>query len=105
MNSETDDLEAPKLAELQESILDSATLNDLFRDLRVCTEVIEVIPRASRHQMVAERTLTLEEAKEKILSGAINGLQIRYRYEGAEWWDTLLRLPQGVRIVRIRHEF
>lgn len=105
MSTEIETTETPKLAELHEAILDAETLGRLFRDLELCTTVIEIVPRAARHQMVVEPSLTLEEARNKILNGTLSGAQIRYQYEGADWWDTLIRTPQGVRIVRIRHDF
>jgi hypothetical protein len=32
-------------------------------------------------------------------------VQLRYRYRGRQWWDTLLRTEDGVRIVRIEQPF
>ena len=105
MNSEQPAIEAPKLAELQDAILDAETLECLFRDLELCTEILGVMPRRARNQMVPDVNVTLSDAKALLMGGAVSGVQIRYRYEGGEWWDTLMRLPQGVRLVRIRHEF
>ena len=34
------------------------------------------------------------------------GLQVRYRHDGREWWDTLLALsPGGFRLVRIEQRW
>ena len=49
--------------------------------------------------------LTLADARRLLEERAVRGLQIRYRYDGADWWDTLMVLPEGWRLVRIRHEF
>jgi len=35
----------------------------------------------------------------------VRGLQIRYRHEDAEWWDTLMNQGERWRLVRIRHEW
>lgn len=104
MNSEQPAIEAPKLVELQDAILDAETLECLFRDLELCTEILGVTPRRARNQMVPDVNITLTDAKTLLVSGAVSGLQIRYRYEGAEWWDTLMRIPTGIRLVRIRHD-
>jgi hypothetical protein len=104
-DNSTVEQDQPKLADLHEAILDAATLERLFQDLAFCTEIIEIIPRYARHLLVAEQTVSLDQARELLLSGEARGVQIRYRYEGAQWWDTLMRTPEGVRIVRIRHEF
>jgi hypothetical protein len=55
--------------------------------------------------MVTEQSLSLEQARQLLLEGRARGIQIRYHYDGADWWDTLMRTPQGIRLVRIRHEF
>ena len=97
-----------KLPDLQQSVLDPGTLAALFLDLETCTEIIEIIPKAAAEGYVAEHTeITLSEAKDLLLSGQIRGLQIRYLYQGSQWWDTLLPAPggEGFRIVRIQHDF
>lgn len=97
----------PKLPDLNEAVLDAATLEQLFRDLEACVQITEIIPKLAERRMVTDQTskLTLAQARELLLSGKARGIQIRYRYEGADWWDTLMQTPQGVRLVRIRHEF
>lgn len=101
----TTESEVPKLPELHEAILDADTVERLFRDLEMCTEIVEILPRFARNQMVTEQTISLAQARALLLNGQARGLQVRYRYGGAEWWDTLMRVPEGIRIVRIRHEF
>jgi len=105
MSDSSDELVLP---ELQQSSLDPDTLAQLFIDLATCTEIIEVIPKAAAEGYVPEAsTLGLEDARQLLLSGQIRGLQIRYRYQGCQWWDTLLPDPAtgGFRIVRIQHDF
>lgn len=104
--SETPD--TPELPDLQQSVLDPETLAQLFVDLGSFTEIVEVIPKAMAEGYVPESsTITLEEGREMLLSGAVRGLQIRYRYQGSQWWDTLLPDANsgGFRIVRIQHDF
>ncbi|MCP5537685.1 MAG: hypothetical protein H7A51_15810 [Akkermansiaceae bacterium] len=96
------------LPDLQQSLLDPATLEQLFIDLGALTEITEIIPKAAAEGYVPEHTrITLDEAKDLLLSGSIRGLQIRYNYQGSQWWDTLLPAPhgEGHRIVRIEHNF
>lgn len=106
--NEPDQGAQPELPELQQSVLDTETLAQLFSDLASLTEVLEVIPKALSQGYVAEQSeLGLEEGRQMLLAGAVRGLQIRYRYQGCQWWDTLLPDPQsgGFRIVRIQHDF
>lgn len=96
------------LPDLQQSVLDAATLEQLFADLAACTEIIEIIPKQVAEGYVSEHSsLALDEAYAMLLGGQVRGLQIRYRYHESQWWDTLLPAPggDGFRIVRIEHKF
>lgn len=100
--------DAAEMPDLQQSVLDPETLAQLFSDLGSLTEILEVIPKALAEGYVAESsTITLEEGRKMLLSGVVRGLQIRYRYQGSQWWDTLLpdASTGGFRIVRIQHDF
>ncbi|MBX3743796.1 MAG: hypothetical protein KF833_00665 [Verrucomicrobiae bacterium] len=101
----TGDGDEGPLPELNQAVLDSETLGRLFRDLSQCAEIVEVIPKFADRRMVEEGRLTLEEARALLESGAVRGVQVRYRYQGADWWDTLMVTGAGVRLVRIRHDF
>ena len=105
MNTDNSPDDDSKLPDLNEAILDAATIEQLFRDLEACTQITEIIPKFAERRMVTEQTLSLEQARQLLLGGQARGIQIRYRYDGADWWDTLMQTPQGIRLVRIRHEF
>ncbi|MBK9992313.1 MAG: hypothetical protein IPP19_16735 [Verrucomicrobia bacterium] len=92
---------APKLPALQQTVLDEATLDALFRDLAQCTQILAVIPKGAPQAYAAERGIDLEAARAGLASGIFRGVQVRYRYDGQEWCDTLLATPGGVRLVRI----
>lgn len=92
-----------ELPDLNQAILDPETLADLFRDIAACTELIAVIPKRSG-LFCDPSPVGLEEGHRLLRDGDVRGLQIRYLHAGGEWWDTLIRLPQGVKLVRIRHD-
>ncbi len=92
---------APRLPDVQQSVLDDATLQALFRDLAQFTQILAVIPKMSAAAMVAETSLNLENAHDGLRSGAYRGVQVRYRYDNQEWCDTLLNTPAGIKLVRI----
>jgi len=94
----------PDLPVTHESILDADTLNQLFEDVSQCTHLIEVIVKYGRHTQTPDANHTLAEAKQLLADGSARGIQLRYQYDGAQWWDTLMRTPAGTRIVRIRHD-
>ncbi len=93
-----------RLREFHEAFIDPETLNQLFRDLEGASEVLAVMAKGGGRDRAHGGALTLEEGRELFLSKQVKGLQIRYRYEGAEWWDTLMHTPGGVRIIRIEQE-
>ena len=98
----------PELPDLQQSVLDPDTLAQLFSDLGSLTEILEVIPKALAESYVPESSeIGLDEGRRMLLSGVVRGLQIRYQYQGSQWWDTLLpdAASGGFRIVRIQHDF
>lgn len=104
-----------QLPELNQAVLDWETVERLLDDVAKCGQLLEVIQKYSSKRMVAspaetapatstEPTLTLDNARDLLRRGEAHGIQLRYRFEGAVWWDTLLRHPEGYRLVRIRHE-
>ena len=98
-----------ELPDLQQSVLDPETLKDLFNDLGALTKIIEIIPKTKETGYVDEQTsnLTLDDAYSMLMSAAVRGVQIRYQYQGSQWWDTLLPDAESnhFRIVRIQHDF
>lgn len=91
-----------QLPALQQTVLDLATVEALFRDLAACTRVHTVRPKYAPGAHAPAETLTLEQARVRLFAGLLLGVQIRYAYEGHEWCDTLLRRPAGLTLVRIR---
>jgi len=35
----------------------------------------------------------------------VGGMQIKYLYEGLEWWDTLMWVGENIRLIRIAHDW
>lgn len=93
--------------ELHQSEVDEATIRQLFADVANHAELIEIIPKHGPGYVQENPAQpTLAQALDLILSRALRGLQLRYRYAGKTWWDTLMPLPGGLfRIVRIEHDF
>lgn len=94
----------PELPTINEAILDANTLSQLFEDVSRCTHLIEIIVKRDPRSQTPDATHTLDEARQMLEEGAAMGIQLRYSYDGAQWWDTLIRTPAGIRIVRIRHD-
>ncbi len=95
-----------ELPALHQGVLDAATLDQLVIDIETCTEVLEVIPKFGAESYVGEdEVIDLRKAISMLGEGQLRGVQIRYKYDGSQWWDTLMGTPKGVRLVRIQHDF
>ncbi len=88
---------------VQEALLDEPTTRQLFFDIEHAAELIDVVykgPGARRADPVPA-TPSLADAHRALASG--HAVQLRYRFGGEEWWDTLIGTEAGVRLVRISH--
>lgn len=92
------------LPELQDALLDLSVVEQLFRDIAACAEVLEVLPKFADRSYVTAK-VTLAEAHDLLLSHQARAIQIRYRYDGKEWWDTLMNLNGQFRLVRMEQNF
>jgi hypothetical protein len=91
----------PELAALHEALLDAATLDALCADLTVHADLLDVIVKPGLGR-AEPQPVGLAPAIAALKSGTTRGVQLRYRWDGAEWRDTLLAMPGGVRLVRMR---
>ena len=90
------------LPDLHEALLDDATLSQLFFDLEAAAQVIDVRLKTRPGAHADGETVSLESARHALASGAAIGAQIRYLHGNTEWWDTLMRTAEGVRLIRIQ---
>lgn len=96
-----------ELAPLHNATVDRATVNQLFDDIAECTQLIEIMAKQGGQKRVREgESFTLTTAREALLSNSLVAVQIRYVFNGEQWWDTIMAMPDGAfRIVRIRQPF
>jgi hypothetical protein len=92
----------PPLPEVFESVLSWATLDDLLRDISVATEVLGIMVKGHPLAHAGHIGADLAAARSALRDGSAIAVQIRYRHQGAEWRDTLMRVGNGVRVVRIQ---
>lgn len=90
------------LAELTQADLDPATLAALFDDLERHAEVLDAYLKGAATVATAAADTPLRAAQAALQTGQARGVQIRYRWGGEEWRDTLIRTDAGVRLVRAR---
>lgn len=93
-------------APLQDVLVDETTVGQLFFDIRHAAELVAVIAKAPNQRRAGEPVLdhsALDAAHAAFLRGDLVGVQLRYRFAGEEWWDTLTHTAAGIRLVRISH--
>lgn len=88
---------------LHDLILDDDTVGQLFFDVGAAAELVGVTVKRLGAQRAEGGEVTLEDAQRLFAARAVGGVQLRYRFAGEEWWDTLAHTPVGVRLVRISH--
>ena len=88
---------------LSESVLDSQTLHQLLFDIENAATLIGISVKSKPTENAENSALPLSQIAEALLAKRILGVQIRYLHQGREWWDTLLCVPDGTRLVRIEH--
>lgn len=93
------------LPEMRTGLLDDEGVQALFRDIGALAQVDEIIVKDRPGRVDDGRQFALEDVARLILAREVRGVQIRYRHDGVCWWDTLMCVPEGVKLVRIRHEF
>ncbi|MFI5299637.1 MAG: hypothetical protein ACHREM_16245 [Polyangiales bacterium] len=96
------------LPTLHDVVLDEAAVDALFRDVAASPKLVGVaVKRAGGlhgEDAGADLLAALSEARRALREGAAFAVQLRYQRDGREWWDTLMRVPEGVRLVRIAHD-
>ena len=93
-----------ELPQLQQVEVDDALLDALVTDLSALTEILCVMPKAGSGR-VLPKTMPLDEGVQMLRGNNLRGLQVRYRYDGDEWWDTLMQTPNGIRLTRIKQQY
>ena len=95
--------DGPPMPEMCDATLSAEDVANLFNDLAACTKILAVQEKGAEHSYAAPGPAQLESARNRMLGGDVRGLQIRYVYQSREWTDTLMRLPDGIRLVRCQH--
>lgn len=97
------DLPEP-IAPLQVAELDRDTLSELVTDIEALGEELEIIVKRGPGYAESHGEISIANAVELLTRGLARGVQLRYRYRGVDWWDTLMRTADGVRLVRTQQE-
>jgi hypothetical protein len=99
---ESFELDGHPLPEMHDAMLDEATLGQLAFDIASSAKVLEVRTKAAASAYALGAPAGLTQAIEGLVAGTVLGVQVRYLFDNTEWCDTLLRVPEGVRLVRVK---
>jgi hypothetical protein len=100
------DHEAP-LPDVHDKVLEGRAVEEWIHGVRECGALHEIVVRGGGAYSDAPIAVTerdaakhLDDAMAHLRKGA--SVQLRYHFDGVEWWDTLMPLVGGkVRLVRI----
>lgn len=96
--------EGPPVPLMVDGVIEATTLRQLFADLASSATVVGVREKRSPSAYANADESTPDTAFARLLSGVARATQVRYRFDGHEWTDTILSVPGGFRVVRCRHE-
>lgn len=91
-----------ELPELHDEVIDDEVVAELFRDLGALTRVLEIQEKGAAKGHAERLEPNLEDARARYVAGEIRALQILYVYEDETWCDTLMRVPEGTRVLRMK---
>lgn len=89
------------LPPIHDAPLAPAAIDALFADLELVADALEITARSANARRADSTRLTLADARAALDSGTVAALQLRYRFDGADWCDTLIRTATGARLIRI----
>jgi ferredoxin-type protein NapG len=90
-----------ELPELHQGEFDDDGLRALFRDLASLAEIEEIRLKQAADLRAAPASPNLDDALALLLAREVRGAQLRYRFGGESWCDTVLSAPSGHRVVRM----
>ena len=96
--------DGPPVPLMTEGTIDAATLRQLVADLLNHAVVMVVREKGGPGAYAAPEDQPLGVAIDRLLSGEARAVQVRYRYDGCEWTDTVMASPTGFRVLRCRHD-
>ena len=86
------------LPEILEAEWGNDLMMELFSDLKNGAEVSHVQLRTAN----GDAAVSLEQARDAFLAGTAKAIQIRYRFEGESWSDTIMPGEPTTRIIRTK---
>lgn len=92
------------LPPLVQATLDDHELAQLLADVSACAEITSIIAKPAEQPTKSVRLSThhTDEVNAGLTNGTFDFAQLRYSYGGQDWIDTLQRIDNSVKLVRIQ---
>jgi len=88
------------MPELCETLLSPDQFQELIGDLMTHAEDVKVTVKGAARDRPAP--VRIDEAGRGLADGSVRAVQVRYRFDGEAWCDTLSLGPDGTRLVRTK---
>jgi|GEM_PF-1046499 hypothetical protein len=92
--------DVPPIPLLVEGLISEQVLQQLFLDLVYAAAILSVQVKHDRFAQSSTASTTLDDACEQLKSRNVRAVQIRYLFDGSEWFDTIIRISDQFRVVR-----
>lgn len=89
------------LPDLYSDELDAAALSALIADIEAHAHVSEVLVKGAATVHATAVRPSFSQACASLSAGNIRAVQVRYRWDGRDWSDTVLRTTAGFKVVRM----
>jgi len=88
---------------MREAFISADDIAALTSDLQRYAQILDVMCKGGPRVHTDGAQVSLDAALADLSAGKVTAVQIRYAYDNHEWSDTLLKTPQGTRLVRCQH--
>ncbi|MFO0798461.1 MAG: hypothetical protein U0804_13370 [Gemmataceae bacterium] len=96
--------DGPPVPLMVEGLIDPPTLARLFADLESAATGPSAREKGGPGAFAGAGETPPAAALERLLAGTARAVQLRYRFDGHDWTDTVTAAAGGFRVVRCRHE-
>ena len=95
--------DGPPVPLMVEGLIDSPTLARLFADIETVAAILSVREKGGPAEFAETGETPPAAALDRLLAGTARAVQVRYHFDGYEWSDTVVAVPNGYRVIRCRH--
>jgi hypothetical protein len=89
------------LPDVHEAALDADGVRRVLGDIDACATLHSIIVKRGALEHADQQPKTLHAAARELFDGSARAIQLRYEHRGQHWTDTILRLGNGYRLVRV----